>query len=398
MKPLREEVGNMREFWQEIKSFFRKGDMVLLMLCLATSAFGCLMVASATSAAKFGGSSRYMLVQLGATVIGIIAYIIISSIDADIYSEHRGILTVMTVGLLLLLIPFGTDNNTGNKSWIPLPVINIHIQPAEICKILYILIMASVMASHQNRISHVSSVAHMIAYLALVAGTNYVVSSDLGVTLIFVAIFAGMFIAGGVKIWWFLGGVGAIAAVFPILWTKFFSEEQQNRILVLFMPEVVDPTGLDERWHTTQSLNSLTGGGMLGQGLFNGNRTQGGQLFAQHTDYIFASIGEELGYVGCVLVIVLMLGIIGRCIWVGTRSKDYMRRMVCFGAAFAMMFQVMINIGMCIGVMPVIGLTLPLISYGGSSIIATYAMLGLVSGVHARPAPRSHERYIRPPL
>lgn len=388
----------MREFWQEIKSFFRKGDIVLLMLCLATSAFGCLVVASATSAAKFGGSSRYMLVQLGATVIGIIAYILISSIDADVYSEHRGVLTVMAVGLLLLLIPFGTDNNTGNKSWIPLPVINIHVQPAEICKILYILIMASIMASHQNRISHVRSVTHMVVYLGLVAGVNFLISGDLGVTLIFVAIFAGMFITGGVKMWWTLGGIGAIAAAFPIIWTHFFSEKQKNRILVLFMPDVVDPTGLDELWHTTQSMNSLTGGGMLGQGLFNGNRTQGGQLFAQHTDYIFSSIGEELGYVGCIFVIVLLLSIIGRCIWVGSKSKDYMRRMICFGAAFALMFQVMINIGMCIGVMPVIGLTLPLISYGGSSIIATYAMLGLVSGVHARPAPRSHARYIRAPL
>lgn len=388
----------MREFWQEIKSFFRKGDIVLLMLCLATSAFGCLVVASATNAAKFGGSSRYMLVQLGATVIGIIAYILISSIDADVYSEHRGVLTVMAVGLLLLLIPFGTDNNTGNKSWIPLPVINIHVQPAEICKILYILIMASIMASHQNRISHVRSVTHMVVYLGLVAGVNFLISGDLGVTLIFVAIFAGMFITGGVKMWWTLGGIGAIAAAFPIIWTHFFSEKQKNRILVLFMPDVVDPTGLDELWHTTQSMNSLTGGGMLGQGLFNGNRTQGGQLFAQHTDYIFSSIGEELGYVGCIFVIVLLLSIIGRCIWVGSKSKDYMRRMICFGAAFALMFQVMINIGMCIGVMPVIGLTLPLISYGGSSIIATYAMLGLVSGVHARPAPRSHARYIRAPL
>ncbi|MBE6921369.1 MAG: hypothetical protein E7468_07425 [Ruminococcaceae bacterium] len=388
----------MREFWQEIKSFFRKGDIVLLMLCLATSAFGCLVVASATNAAKFGDSSRYMLVQLGATVIGIIAYILISSIDADVYSEHRGVLTVMAVGLLLLLIPFGTDNNTGNKSWIPLPVINIHVQPAEICKILYILIMASIMASHQNRISHVRSVTHMVVYLGLVAGVNFLISGDLGVTLIFVAIFAGMFITGGVKMWWTVGGIGAIAAAFPIIWTHFFSEKQKNRILVLFMPDVVDPTGLDELWHTTQSMNSLTGGGMLGQGLFNGNRTQGGQLFAQHTDYIFSSIGEELGYVGCIFVIVLLLSIIGRCIWVGSKSKDYMRRMICFGAAFALMFQVMINIGMCIGVMPVIGLTLPLISYGGSSIIATYAMLGLVSGVHARPAPRSHARYIRAPL
>ena len=388
----------MREFFQELKSFFRKGDMVLLLLCLATSAFGCLMVASATSAAKFEGSSRYMLVQMGATIIGVIMYAFMSSIDTDFFSEHRTVFTILNIGLLLLLIPFGTDNNTGNKSWIPLPIINIHVQPAEICKIFYILIMASVMASHQNRISSAGSVFHMILHLGLVAGINYIVSSDLGVTLIFVAIFAGMFLAGGVKLWWFLAGVGGIAAVFPILWTKFFSEEQKNRILVLFMPEVIDPTGLDERWHTTQSLDSLTGGGMLGQGLFNGNRTQGGQLFAQHTDYIFSSIGEELGYVGCILVIVLMAAIIGRCIWVGSKSKDYMRRMVCFGAAFALMFQVMIYVGMCIGVMPVIGLTLPLISYGGSSIIAIYTMLGLVSGVHARPAPRSHERYIRPPL
>ena len=388
----------MRDFWQELKSFFRKGDMVLLLLCLATSAFGCLVVASATNAAKFGGSSRYMLVQLGCTFAGVLLYVLITSIDVDVYSEHRGWLTAFALVLLLMLIPFGTDNNTGNKSWIPLPVINIHIQPAEICKILYILIMASVMASHQNRISRFGSVFHMVVYLGLIAGINFLVSSDLGVTMIFAAIFLGMFIAGGVNMWWTAGGLGFLAAIFPILWAKFLSDEQKNRILVLFIPEIIDPTGLDERWHTTQSLNSLTGGGMFGQGLFNGNRTQGGQLFAQHTDYIFSSIGEELGYIGCALVILLMLAIIGRCVWVGCQSKDYMRRMVCFGAAFAMMFQVMINIGMCIGVMPVIGLTLPLISYGGSSIIATYAMLGLVSSVHARPAPRSHERYIRPPL
>ena len=388
----------MRDFLRELKNFFRKGDMVLLMLCLATSAFGCLVVASATNAVKFGHSSRYMLVQVGCTVLGLLMYAIMSSIDTDFFSEHRTAFTIFNIFLLLLLIPFGTDNHTGNKSWIPLPFIGVHVQPAEICKIFYIVIMASVMAAHQNRISNYRSVFHMLFHLALVAGVNYVVSSDLGVTLIFVAIFAGMFIAGGVKMWWTIGGVSAVIAAFPVIWANFLSEKQKNRILVLFMPDVVDPTGLDERWHTTQSLNSLTGGGMLGQGLFNGNRTQGGQLFAQHTDYIFSSIGEEMGYVGCILVVALMIAIIGRCIWVGTRSKDYMRRMVCFGAAFALMFQVMINVGMCLGVMPVIGLTLPLISYGGSSIIAVYTMLGLVSGVHARPAPPSHERYIRSPL
>ncbi len=387
----------MRKIWDLLKRFFRTGDLVLLMICLATSTFGCVVVASATNAAKFGGSMRYMAVQLVATAIGVGMYILVSSLNVDFISEHRTAFTILNVCLLLMLIPFGTDNNTGNRSWIPIPVIGIHVQPAEFCKIIYIVIMASVMASHQSRISGVGSIVHMGIHFLLIAGINYFVSNDLGVTLVFAAIFLGMFIAGGVSKWWLLGGVGALAVTGPILWTQFFSEEQKNRILVLIIPEVIDPTGLDELWHTTQSLNSLTGGGMLGQGLFNGNRTQGGQLFAQHTDYIFSSIGEELGYIGCLLVILLMMAIIGRCIWVGLRSKDYMRRLVCFGVSFAMMFQVMINIGMCIGSMPVIGLTLPLISYGGSSIIATYTMLGLVSGVHARPAPQSHERYVRPP-
>ena len=386
----------MRDYWHEIKSFFKKGDIVLLMLMLAVSAFGCLVVASATNAEKFGGSTRYITFQLIATAAGIIAYILVSSLNIDFLSEHRTLFAIFNVFVLLLLIPFGTDNNTGNKSWIPIPFIGMHVQPAEFCKILYIVIMASVMSSHQNRISGAVSVGHIIWHLFVIAGLNLVISNDLGVTLVFFCVFLGMAWSGGINPFWFLGGLGALVAASPFIWAKL-SEEQRNRILVLFIPEVIDPTGLDELWHTTQSYKSLTGGGMLGQGLFNGNRTQGGQLFAQHTDFIFSSIGEEMGYVGCLLVIVMLLLLVLRCIWVGRSSKDYMRRLICFGAASALISQVVLNIGMCLGVTPVIGLTLPLISYGGSSIIATYTMLGLVSGVHARPEPRSHERYIRPP-
>jgi rod shape determining protein RodA len=137
---------------------------------------------------------------------------------------------------------------------------------------------------------------------------------------------------------------------------------------------------------------------LLGQGLFQGTRTQTPEaLPAQHTDFIFSAIGEELGYAGCAFVMFLLLLIIIRCIYVGMHAQDYMRRLVCYGAASALIFQVIINVGMCIGVMPVIGITLPFISYGGSSIVTLYAMLGLVSGVHERPAAASHERYIRSP-
>ena len=382
----------MNQFFSELKNFPKKCDWVLLLLCLITSGFGMIVLASATNADKFGSNLRYMLVQGLGIVLGVIMFAIISSIDVDTMSEHRNTLVAFNTILLLMLIPFGTDHDTGNRSWIDLGVFNI--QPAELCKITYVIIMASVMNSNKNRLSHWTSVFQMVFHLGMVVGLNMVISSDAGVSLIFVFIFIGMAFAGGVSLLWFALAIGGIAAVFPILW-QFLGQYQRNRILILF-DETIDPQGTNERYHYTINLRSLTGGGLTGQGLFNGNRTQAGALFAQHTDYVFSSIGEELGFFGCVAVMILEFAIIARCIYVGIRCPDYMRRLICFGAASALIFQVTINVGMCIGTMPVIGLTLPFISYGGSSIVTIYALLGLVSGAYARPQSMSHERYIQP--
>ena len=383
----------MRMIVQFFKKAFLKGDKILLLLCLVASAFGCLMVSSTTN---YMGPSRYLTMQILATGLGVLMYLIVSSIDAELMQEHRNLLVVFNCFLLLLLIPFGTDNATFNKSWLEFPFLPFQIQPAEICKITFILIMASVMTSHQNAPSSPLSVLHLVFHLGILAGLNMIISTDMGVSLIFVFIFIAMAFAGGVSLFWFLLAGGLLAVGFPIIW-PLLAEHQQNRILVLIDPSI-DPNGIDERFHTVRSLRSLTGGGLTGQGLFQGNRTQSGALNAQHTDYIFSAIGEELGYLGCIAVVLLLVAIVVRCIWVGTRSPDYMRRMICFGAAAALIFQIIINVGMCIGVAPVIGLTLPFISYGGSSMVTIYAMVGLVSGVYARPSPTSHERYIRPPL
>ena len=384
----------MRHYIEELKDFFKKGDMVLLVLCLVVAGFGVICIASATSAEKFGGNFKYIAIQIISIGLGVLMYALVSSIDLDYLSEHRGLMVAFNIFLLLLLIPFGTDNNTGNRSWLHFPGFPVNVQPAEICKITYIIIMASVMSSHQNRISHPVSVLHMLMHLGILVVLNLALSSDMGVSLIFVFIFIGMAFAGGVSLWWFALAIGSIAAAFPILW-QFLGQYQRNRILILFDP-TIDPQGINERYHSKINLQSLTGGGLMGQGLFQGNRTQGGNLFAQHTDYIFSSMGEELGFAGCVLIMVLELAIIARCIYVGVRCQDYMRRLVFYGAASALMFQLMINVGMCIGVMPVIGLTLPLISYGGSSVVTIFAMLGLVSGAYARPSSLSHERYVQP--
>ena len=383
----------MNKIFGYLRDTVRKADLVLLFLCIVATSFSCLIISSAIH----DNPLRYVVVQAGAALIGVFLFFIVSSIDSDFISEHRGVLIAFNCFLLLLIIPFGTDNGTGNKSWLDFPFLPVQIQPAEICKIAFVLVMASVMASHQNRPSSPRSVLHLAFHLLLIVGLNMVVSRDLGVSLIFVFIFLGMAFAGGVSMIWFAVGAGFVTVAAPILW-NFLAEYQKNRIRIIW-DETIDPMGINERYHTRLSFQSLTGGGMTGQGLFQGTRTQTpGALYAQHTDYIFSAIGEELGFIGCVFTVLLLVAIIARCIWVGTRSNNYLRRMICFGVASALIFQVSINVGMCIGVVPVIGLTLPFISYGGSSLVSLYAMVGLVSGVFANPSPGSHERYIKPPM
>lgn len=385
----------MRRYLQKFTEAFRKGDLILLLLCVVATAFGCLMIASATNA-SYDGAAHYLIRQIPAALLGIFAYIVISSIDAEFFSEHRFWLVIVNIGLLLLLIPFG-QTISGNRSWLNFPFLPFNIQPAEICKILFILTLASVMVSRQNNLSSIPSVMYMALHLVLIFLTSYVISSDMGVSLIFIFIFVGMVWGGGVNILWFLVVGGGLVVLAPIVWNLMPDNYMKLRIAVLFDPSL-DPLGTGPLYHPVRAMRSLTGGGLTGQGLFQGHRTQTqGALFAQHTDYIFAAIGEELGFVGCALVLILLCAIIARCIWVGLHSQDLLRRLICFGAASALIFQTVVNVGMCLGVMPVIGITLPFISYGGSSIITLYAMLGLVSGVYARPAPASHERYIRPP-
>ena len=383
----------MRRFFQELQDFFKKGDMVLLLITLVTAAFGLIAITSCTQAPKFEGSIRYIIIQLFSIVMGVGVYALVSSIDIETMAEQRNLLVAFNIFLLLLLIPFGVDRG-GNKSWLDIPGVPVMIQPAEICKITYIIIMASVMNSRKNQISSLPSIIEMVIHLGILVGLNLALSKDMGVSLIFVFIFIGMAFAGGVHIGWFLAAITIIGLAIPIAF-PLLGSHQQERIMVLIDPSY-DAMGTGARYHYKINLLSLTGGGLTGQGLFNGNRTQGGLLYAQHTDYIFSSMGEEMGFLGCVLIMIMEFAIIARCIYVGVRAQDYIRRLVCYGAASALIFQVMINIGMCIGVMPVIGLTLPLISYGGSSVVTIFAMLGLVSGSYARPSSLSHERYIQP--
>ena len=378
-----------------IKKFFYRTDWVLLGLCLAASIFGIVMIASASN---YHGASTYVSKQIIALVIGLILFVVLSFLDIEILAEHQTLLVIFSAIFLAMLYPFGVEGDTGNRSWMSIPGMPFMIQPAEYCKIIYIIVCARIMTIYQEHINSLPCVLRLGLVSAVFMGLIVVISKDAGVALIYVFTLIIMALAGGFSFIWFAAAGAGLAVIVPILWnSSLVREDQKNRIMVLF-DESIDPLGTTVRYQASRSINAISGGGLTGQGLFHGTQIQSGNVPAQHTDFIFAAIGEELGYVGCALCIGLLVAIILRILYVGAHSQSYFYRQVCVGIAGTLMFQIIINIGMCLGVAPVIGLTLPFFSYGGSSMMSLFIAMGVISSVRMHPSPDSQQRYLRLPV
>ena len=382
----------MLRFFASVRAFFRKGDMILLALCCFTTLLGVLEIASATTA-QDGGNTRFVIVQLAALMIGIVLYYFFSMIDISILANQRLILTIFSTVAIGLLFFFGAEGTTGNKSWLHFSFLPFNIQPAEICKIPFILVIAKTMSRNRDHISSWRNIGELAFHALYLVALILVFSSDAGVALPYVFITLVVAFVGGVRGWWFVGGFALLGAGIPILWNYVMHNYQKVRFQILW-DSSIDPYALEERYQLSRSLDTLSGGGLTGQGLFHGAQVQAGRLPAQHTDFIFSSIGEEMGLLGCLVVLGLLVAIIIRCFYVGSKSRSYMNRLICCGIGSMLIFQVLINVGMCIGVVPVIGLTLPFVSYGGSSIVAMYAAMGIVSGIHLRPGEDTTIHYI----
>ena len=371
---------------------FKKGDMILLALCAVASVFGIVMIYAAT---YVEGNTRMIVIQTASLFAGIVVYLGMTALDIDILAGQRTILFLFNALFIAMLLVWGIEGSTGNRSWLHFSFLPFNIQPAEVCKLTYIVILAKTMSIHRNRVSSLRCVSNITLNMLFIVGEIVVISKDMGVALIFVFIFLVMAYAGGVSGWWFLGGAGAFAAVSPYLWSHILRNDQKNRILAIIDPSI-DPTGEGVLWQTNKNLEALRNGGLSGQGLFHGDLTNAGTLPARHTDSIFCSIGEQLGLIGCLAVLLLLLALVARCIYVGMKSPDYMNRLICIGVASMFLFQILINIGVCLGLFPVIGLALPFFSYGGTSLMTSFMAAGIVSGIRMRPAPDISAHYIRP--
>jgi len=377
-----------------IKDFFKKGDVVLLGLCLAASAFGLALIYSAT---RYQHTNRPVIIQAIAICLGVAAYVLLTFVDFQLFTEKRWKLLLIgsVFFLLLLLTPLGVERY-GNRNWIQIPHFPMMLQPNEIVKIPFILLLSLLIIRIQDRgysISSVPSVMQIGGFTVFMLGLIAAICSDMGTCCVYIMIFAFMAWTAGVKLRWFvLVGGGAVLAV-VIFWLFFLPETSLWTNFRVMRFRVVFDHDLDPQnvgWQQARSTLAIGSGRLFGQGYLKGIQTHSessNALPVRESDLIFAVCGEELGMVGCLALLVLLSAIVLRCIWVGRHASSPFSAYVCMGMAGMLLSQITFNVGMCLYVLPVMGLTLPFISSGGSSIITLFAAMGIVSGVKARPMP-----------
>lgn len=378
----------MKKFFSSLFGFLRKTDLLLLLLCVLATAYGIVLISSAT---LHEGTTTYVTTQCKALGIGIVLYFLFSAVDIDILAEKWRFLLIFSVALISLLFVVGIAGDTGNRAWIRFG--GTGIQPAEIAKIPFIIILAKQIFDFRSahKLNRFSSVFALLLLFLLFFGLILKASEDMGSALVYFFIFLIVLFIAGLKPYWFLIGLGGIAAIIPLVWNHLLSENQQQRILAPY-DSSIDPSGLGITWQITKCRAAIIHGGFSGVGLYKGTYTQSGMVSQQHTDLIFSVAGEELGFIGCITILILLLAIIIRCFYVGYRSNSLLGMLVCTGMASMLIFQTLENVGMCLGLTPVIGLTLPFFSYGGSSLVTLYAAMGIVSGIKMRPNP---SRFVR---
>lgn len=376
-----------------LADFFQQADLVLLGLCCTATLFGIVMI---YSAANYKDNTwRYVVVQTVALGLGICMYIGFSMLDVEmLMKKWRWIAVFNVVFIGLLLTPFGVGGEDyGNNAWLKFPGIPFSIGPAEVVKISFALLLAKQLEwlrEEKRDLKSFHSAVMVGGHTLLLMGWYVVVSGDMGNALVFFFIFLAASFVAGFALRWFALLLASGGAVFALAW-KFdlIYSYMKDRFIVLFNH---DYKPLDTGWQQSRSLLALGSGGMFGQGYLNGTQTQStynSSLPYRWTDFIFSVIGEELGMVGCLAVIALLTAIILRVLLVARRAQTPFQCYVCVGMAAMLIFQTIINVGMCLFVMPTIGITLPFFSYGGSSIVTLYMAMGVVSGIKKR-SPSMH--------
>jgi rod shape determining protein RodA len=358
-------------------SALRRLDWVLLATVLALSLIGTLLVWSATRGAD---PRTYFVKQMLAIVIGLVLLVGTALLDYRRLRLYAPVVYGISVlGLIAALTPLGTPVN-GSKSWITLPA-GYQIEPSELAKLAVILLAAMFLSdAHRNGVRPSLRAVGMTAAIAVVPLVLIVKEPDLGVTILILLTVLGLVALSGVRLYWLaaLFGGGALT-VFAVLKLHLLKAYQLGRLTAFLHPSA-DPAGTG--YSAAQAKIAIGSGGVFGQGLFHGSMIAGNFVPEQHTDFIFAVAGEELGFVGAAVIILLLALLLLRALRIAARADDQFGMLVASGIAIWFAVQSFINIGMTVGIMPVTGLPLPFVSYGGSAMYIDMLAIGVLQAVH----------------
>jgi len=377
-----------------LRDFFHKGDLLLLVLCTGASLYGLALIYSAT---RYIGGYRNIIVQAAAIVLGILVYVFLSSVDIELFTQKTWkLLLIFNIGFnLLVRTPLGIEVG-GNRSWVHIPGFPVNLQPAEITKLSFVLLLAWQYNRLQERgISRPTSIFQTAGHTIFMCAVIAWASGDFGMVFTYLFIFVIVSWAAGVKKRWFLLAIAVIAAALVVIWPHISDDYRMARFTVVIDHLTGNTETLWEQtqgvgYQQTRSILAIGSGGLLGMGYLQGVQTQSKStvsLLARETDEIFAVCGEELGLVGCALILLFLAAIILRCIWVARRAASPQSALIAMGFAGMLLVQSAVNVGMCLYVFPIIGLTLPFFSAGGSSIVTMFAAMGIVSGIKMRSLP-----------
>jgi rod shape determining protein RodA len=364
-------------------SVLRHMDWILILVVLGLTALGTLLVWSATqpSLSAAGQDPRtYLKKQLLNVVIGLVLMVVVSLADTRQLRTWTPLFYALTLlGLLAVLTPVGSTIN-GARAWISLPA-GFQIEPSEFAKVALVLVTALVFSGVRETGTGLRSLLAALACAAPLIAL-VVVEPALGVAMVLLVVTATVIVLSGLRMR-ILAGLAAIVAVVVVAagGLHLLKSYQLTRF-TSFLHPAADLAGAG--YNAAQAKIAVGSGGLFGQGLFHGQLVAGHFVPEQQTDFIFTVAGEELGFVGAIVIVFLLGVVIIRALRIATRADDLFGLLVASGIAMWFTFQSFVNIGMTIGIMPITGLPLPFVSYGGSAVFADMIAIGLLQSVHRR--------------
>ncbi len=358
---------------RSLQAFIQNSNLRLIALCLAITVYGCLLVYSASHGYGYGfsGASTHII----AAAIGFVAALLISQIDYD----NICALWPIWAGLALLLVlltftPLGLNaSGTDDTAW--LGIGSLTFQPSELMKIAFIITFSVHLSSVQEKIRSFKTVLLLGLHAMIPIGLVFLQGDD-GTAIVFIMIFLSMLFAAGVNLIYYIIGLTGICSAVPILWSVM-SEDKKARILCI-LPPYVEKYLQTAGWQQFEGLKAIGSGLLTGNGYLN---TNNGSLFARNNDLIFTVAGEEFGFIGSLLLLVLLTLLLFELFRCASQARDPLGTYICVGMLALIGFQSIINLGMNLRLLPVIGITLPFFSAGGSSVATLYLGIGLVLSV-----------------